>query len=502
MKNYLIEFSMIHLVLMLGYWFLLKGESQYSIRRFYLLASTFLALSIPLLILPKIFQNQPVPVVQLPMEVNYLDPTTISQVADTPIWTDLFTWIYFGISFYFLMRFLIGILYLIQLEHKSICEKYQDFYIRKAPNIDGSFTFFNWIFVSKDLEKNLQDYPVIIKHEKAHAILRHTYDLLFFELFKVCSWWLPSAWFINREIKVVHEYQADSYALKSCGTDEYSSVLINNALKSNGLKLTCSFHDGLILKRLRAMKQKTKKISFWKLGILSTLSTLLIIIFACSEDQGGGTSTMMAEKSNTNDQIFSVVESLPEFKGGMNAFYSYVRKEIRYPLEARLGHVEGRVDVQFVVDKDGSLSDVKAIRGIGSACDQEAVRVVQNAPAFIPGRQRGKPVRVRMEMPIIFKLDRGKTNPDNSTQGMIIVEEIESKNQILKVDANYDKGVWSGVVYDEHGGQLPGANIVVVGTTNGTVSDLDGSFEVKADAGKELHISFVGYQGVRLKAKR
>jgi TonB family protein len=172
-----------------------------------------------------------------------------------------------------------------------------------------------------------------------------------------------------------------------------------------------------------------------------------------------------------------------------------------YPLPARQRGVEGRVNVQFVVEKDGSLTDVRAIKGIGEGCDSEAVRVVQNAPSFRPGTQRGKPVRVRMVMPIIFKLNKGKINEDNSTQGIIVVEEAESKNGKLKVEASYVNGQWSGTVYDPDGEVLPGVNIVVAGTTTGTVSEIDGTFKVKANESFDLHISFVGYESVSLEGK-
>jgi TonB family protein len=185
----------------------------------------------------------------------------------------------------------------------------------------------------------------------------------------------------------------------------------------------------------------------------------------------------------------------------MVAFNRYVGKEMNYPLQARQTGVEGRVDVSFVVEKDGSLSDVKVSKGIGAGCDREAERVIQNAPSFKPGTQRGKPVRVRMVMPIIFKLNEGETNEGNSTKGIIFAEEAEQKNSKLKVDASYANGEWSGTVYDEEGEELPGANIVVAGTTTGTSSDIDGTFKVKANQSKELYISFAGYERVRLEGK-
>jgi protein TonB len=104
------------------------------------------------------------------------------------------------------------------------------------------------------------------------------------------------------------------------------------------------------------------------------------------------------------EEIFSIVEDQPTPQGGMEAFYKYVGKNINYPAQARRMGVEGKVYVQFVVDKDGSLNEVQAIKGIGAGCDEEAVRVVKAAPKWKPGKQRGRAVKVRMVIPITFKL--------------------------------------------------------------------------------------------------
>ncbi|MFP4093937.1 MAG: energy transducer TonB [Cyclobacteriaceae bacterium] len=111
-----------------------------------------------------------------------------------------------------------------------------------------------------------------------------------------------------------------------------------------------------------------------------------------------------APEEESTDEIFMVVEDQPTPSGGMQAFYEFVGKNMKYPSQARRMGIEGKVFVQFVVDKDGSLSDVKAIKGIGAGCDEEAVRVIKSAPKWNPGKQRGRPVRVRMVLPITFKL--------------------------------------------------------------------------------------------------
>jgi periplasmic protein TonB len=104
------------------------------------------------------------------------------------------------------------------------------------------------------------------------------------------------------------------------------------------------------------------------------------------------------------DTPFDFVESGAEPVGGYEAFYKYVKKELKYPSQARRMGVEGKVYVQFIIERDGSLTDVKVMKGIGAGCDEEAVRVLSQSPSWQPGKQRGRPVRQRMVMPLVFKL--------------------------------------------------------------------------------------------------
>lgn len=105
------------------------------------------------------------------------------------------------------------------------------------------------------------------------------------------------------------------------------------------------------------------------------------------------------------NQLFLHVEESPMPDGGLSAFYKYVGRTVRYPAPARESGIQGRVYVQFVVEKDGSITDVKVTKGVGAGCDQEAIRVVRGSPKWKPGKQNGKPVRVQYSIPIIFKLE-------------------------------------------------------------------------------------------------
>lgn len=104
------------------------------------------------------------------------------------------------------------------------------------------------------------------------------------------------------------------------------------------------------------------------------------------------------------EEIFTIVEDAPTPVGGLTAFYTYINENIKYPVYAMRMGIEGKVFVQFVVNSDGTLTDLNVVKGVGGGCDEEAIRVLKNAPAWNPGKQRGQPVRVRMIIPITFVL--------------------------------------------------------------------------------------------------
>jgi protein TonB len=116
----------------------------------------------------------------------------------------------------------------------------------------------------------------------------------------------------------------------------------------------------------------------------------------------GNADTKVTEEDP--NKIFTAVEESPLFPGGMDAFYKFLGKNIRYPAVARENNTQGRVIVQFVVEKDGSLTDIKVVRGIGDGCDDEAVRVLKMSPKWKAGIQNGRPVRVEYTVPVNFTL--------------------------------------------------------------------------------------------------
>ncbi|ASU36105.1 energy transducer TonB [Mucilaginibacter xinganensis] len=120
-------------------------------------------------------------------------------------------------------------------------------------------------------------------------------------------------------------------------------------------------------------------------------------------DEPVGTSDQKVTEEDPN-KIFTSVEKVPEFPGGMAGFGKYLGKNIHYPAVARENGTQGRVIVSFVCERDGSLTDIHVVRGIGDGCDEEAIRVIKASPKWSPGIQNGRPVRVAYSVPISFAL--------------------------------------------------------------------------------------------------
>jgi len=121
-------------------------------------------------------------------------------------------------------------------------------------------------------------------------------------------------------------------------------------------------------------------------------------------DEPVGNSDVKQVTEEDPNKIFTAVEQEPSYPGGLDKFYAYLGRNIHYPAVAKENNVQGKVFLTFVVERDGSLTDIKVLRGIGSGCDEEAVRVLRAAPKWKPGIQNGRPVRVQYNVPITFTL--------------------------------------------------------------------------------------------------
>jgi len=159
-------------------------------------------------------------------------------------------------------------------------------------------------------------------------------------------------------------------------------------------------------------------------SILISVVCILSVLMLNAQTQDSKRSLDKAKKQSdknseypiedVEENVFLVVEVAPEYPGGLDSLLKYLQENITYPKEARDANIQGIVYVTFIVEANGSVSSVKVLRGIGGGCDEEAARVVKEMPAWKPGTQRGKQVRVQFNLPVRFILH--DPEPDKKTE--------------------------------------------------------------------------------------
>ncbi len=146
-------------------------------------------------------------------------------------------------------------------------------------------------------------------------------------------------------------------------------------------------------------------------------------------------ATFLQAQAQEKDVIITV-DKVPEPQGGMKAFYQFISRELQYPKLARRIGIEGRVIVQMVVEKDGSISNLQLLTSIGGGCDEEALRAVAASPKWIPGEHKGNKVAVRMAVPIMFKLDGENQNPLLVVNDQVIGRLEDSRDYLAQLKAD------------------------------------------------------------------
>ena len=282
-----------------------------------------------------------------------------------------------------------------------------------VPGDLSPFSYFSHIVIN---EQDYRDNPrEILIHEQAHIGLRHSLDVVFWSMVMLFQWWNPAAWLLGRELRQVHEYEADMAVLNQ-GVDvkQYQLLLIKKSVGDQLFSMVNSFNYQSLKKRIRMMTMN--KSSRW--NRLRALAAIPVIALALLAFANPTTNSAAIESSASQDnapqsKVYDSVEQMPEFPGGMEALIDFLSSNVHYPENAVKNDVEGRVLVQFVIEKTGEIGDVKVVRSVDEELDAEAVRVVKSMPKFEPGRINGKAVAVWYTLPIMFKL-KGDPEPSEN----------------------------------------------------------------------------------------
>ena len=295
------------------------------------------------------------------------------------------------------------------------------------------FSFFRWIFVNPQAqsEEQLQE---IMTHERAHVEQWHSLDIVLMELLAIACWPNPFVWLMRREVRLNLEYLADERVVEA-GSERkaYQYHLLGLAYGKN-VATVCNNFNVLPLKLRIRMMNKKRTNSWLRAKYLLLVPVIGVALVACNLDKktaepataeeqaqadsaaekslmGGVTvdgapaqDEAQAEGSVVEGKVFDVVEQMPWFPGGEQELMNFLMKNIKYPKEATDKGTQGRVVVQFIVDKDGSVVEPTVVKSVSPELDQEALRVVKMMPKWHPGKQNGEVVRVKYFVPVSFRL--------------------------------------------------------------------------------------------------
>ncbi len=404
MQIYTVKVAIYMTAFYIIYSLLLKKDTAYARNRAFLLLSLVISIILPSL---EINTGKPLNIQafgKLLSEV-LVTPDSVKTNTEKPEGTLNFVYsIYITGAIIFLFKFLVDftcLLFLIIMQKKGGGRiiRFQNF------NAAG-FTAMGYIFINSRLSP--EEESEVIRHERNHLIKNHYIDIIIIEFITAFQWFNPVIHLLNRELRAIHEFQADQGCISSgIPVANYQSLLLSQIFRSGVLKLTNSFaNPSLIRKRMIMMtREKTSRIANFKL--LSVIPVTFIIFMSLSGTQLPPPPPPSPDTTGQqSDQLpLAVAEEMPAFPGGNKALLQYVSDNLIYPSEALKQNKQGRVIIRFCVTPQGGISQVSVLKSVDPLLDAEAIRVVQHLPAFRPGKQDGRYVAVWYMVPITFSLD-------------------------------------------------------------------------------------------------
>lgn len=256
-----------------------------------------------------------------------------------------------------------------------------------------ALSFFGRIVVPEGLDGN--EARALTLHEREHVAQGHSLDVLYYEILIAINWWNPLWRLARRELRTIHELQADVVANRV--HPDYGQLLLARALGVSTNTLVNSFRSSTLKTRIAMLNAPHPKHALLKYGISIPAVALSLFMIA----PGTALVPLYAQ-----EPVYDLdkVEVQPEYPGGMEAMYKFLQEHMDYPDQAVKDGVQGKVYIQFTLGQDGSVGDVGLKRGVRQDVDAEAMRAVRSMPAWKPGEIAGKPVATRFIIPVAFTL--------------------------------------------------------------------------------------------------
>lgn len=461
--NFIIESGISLAALSLIYGLFMRQNTFFRVNRGFLLFSVIFSIILPFTRF-RVFDAQPMmlPEITVSQYRGLLETVTIyshgltGSIERSISSATLLIIAYFAGLTFFLGRFVFRIGQLVWLIRQNKPIKKEGYYIVQINQAGSPFSFMNYIFIQPSNQKQ-EHYQKLIAHELEHIRQGHSIDILILEVLTLFQWFNPFMWMLKRAVKENHEYLADQGVLtKGVNRGQYKLLLLQE-WAGEPVSLTNGFNSSMIKNRIKMMsKIRSSKLANTKLiaGVLAVAA--LLIVFACEQkksanvkqDAASGLITsfengklkfegsheelakvreMFSDENSfdisendslgyvlvtkkeirtiqPDEEIFFVVEQMPEFPGGDTALRQFIMGTVKYPVDAQKAGIQGKVYVSFVVSADGYVANAKIAKSVSPLLDKEALRVVNSMPVWKPGYQRGKAVNVSFTIPINFVL--------------------------------------------------------------------------------------------------
>ncbi|MUV02750.1 regulatory sensor-transducer, BlaR1/MecR1 family protein [Flavobacterium rakeshii] len=423
MTEFLIK-SGISMVVLLGvYKLLLEKEKMHRFNRIYLLASLIFSVCVPFISIPS-FANYNNSIDTLPqIALNEITITRGSTGINTRFWLIL---TYIIITSSLIIRFLKNILSFVFKIKNNKKIKYKTASLILLPYNTLPHTFLNYIFISEDDHNKNAIEKDLYTHELAHVNQMHTMDILLIELFKTLFWFNPVLYFYKKSIQLNHEFLADDAVINNNkNTAGYQNLLLKMASGSHTVALASNINFSITKKRFVMMTKTTPRFLAISKQLLVVPVMAGLFLISCAENE-----VKPEPETNSVQEIPNVIEEdsvkpevripgppsesdeilstagltlQPEYPGGMPQFYNYINENFTIPDVKENKTL--KIYISFVVEKDGSMSNIKVLRDPGYGAGEEAIRVLKSVPEkWMPGEMDGKSVRSSFTLPITINI--------------------------------------------------------------------------------------------------
>lgn len=406
---------------------LMRKTTFFTFNRFSLMAGSLLCLALPLIHwdFSGTAVSNVIPTLPLPQAVVSAEGGTLNAADKGISWLGVVSGIYFLGAFVVLIMNILSVIQTSRMIASGEHIQKDGFKVTIVDAPVASFSFLGHIVISRE---DFTATPVILTHEMSHVRKHHSVDVLLFSVVTVLHWFNPLVWLARAELKMLHEYEADESVInQGVNAADYQLLLVKKAVGEHRFRLANGFNHTKLSNRITMMM--SEKTNGWiRLSYVACVPLLACMLCFCTSNKQTPEMTertedaLDAEPQDINEVVaigftdsttaeedepvpLQSAEVKPMFQGGdANNFSKWINERLIYPQDAKDAGKQGRVVLQFTVNKVGRMENIRVLRGCYQSLDEEALRVVKASPEWKPGMMDGKAVSVTYTFPIVFKL--------------------------------------------------------------------------------------------------